>query len=210
MDRELNAATDNPLVFEDGTMRSGGNFHGQAVAMAADVLAIALTNLAVMAERRIDRLVNPDANHGLLPFLARRPGVESGFMMVQVVAAALASECKSLAHPASVDSIPTDGGKEDVVPMAMHAAVKLRRLVHNVRHVLAIELLCAAQGVDDRAPLTPARALQPVLACIRAHVAPLTGDRMLRDDLARLATLVHDGSIARAAGIVHLDEGVAA
>ena len=121
---ELNAATDNPLVFDDGTMLSGGNFHGQAVAMAADVLAIALTNLAVIAERRIDRLVHPDLNQGLPPFLTTDAGVSSGYMMAQVTAAALASECKVLAHPASVDSIPTDGGKEDVVPMAMGAAIE--------------------------------------------------------------------------------------
>jgi histidine ammonia-lyase len=120
--RELNAATDNPLVFDDGTMLSGGNFHGQAVAMALDVLAIALTNLATMAERRIDRLVHPDLNYGLPPFLSRDAGVNSGFMMPQVTAAALASECKGLSHPASVDTIPTDGSKEDVVPMAMGAA----------------------------------------------------------------------------------------
>jgi histidine ammonia-lyase len=201
VDRELNAATDNPLVFEDGTLRAGGNFHGQVIGMAADVLAIVMTNLAVMSERRIDRIVNPDANYGLRPFLARDPGLESGFMMVQVVAAALASECKALAHPASVDSIPTDGGKEDVVPMAMHAAVKLRRLVVNVRQVLAIELLCATQGVEDRAPLQCARPLQPVLAAVRAIVAPLTGDRMLNDDLARLAQAVADGTIERAAAI---------
>src|SRR6185436_6038537 len=145
--RELNAATDNPLVFADGAMLSGGNFHGQAVGMACDVLAIALANLAVMSERRIDRLVNPDLNQGLPPFLAVTPGLESGLMMVQVTAAALASECKLLANPASVDSIPTDGNKEDVVPMAMGAATKLRRSVQNLRHVLAIELLCAAQGI---------------------------------------------------------------
>jgi histidine ammonia-lyase len=199
--RELNAATDNPLVFEDGAVLAGGNFHGQAVALAADVLAIALTNLAVMAERRIDRLVNPDLNFGLTPFLARRPGVESGFMMVQVGAAALASECKGLAHPASVDSIPTDGGKEDVVPMAMRAAVRLRRIVRNLRHVLAMELLCAAQALDDRAPLVPAAPLRPVHAAIRARVAPLTGDRMLDGDLEGLADAIAAGAIADAAPI---------
>src|SRR5688500_10666823 len=119
---ELNAATDNPLVFEDGTILSGGNFHGQPVAMALDVLAIALTNLATISERRIDRLVHPDLNQGLPPFLTSDAGVSSGFMMAQVTAAALASECKVLSHPASVDTIPTDGNKEDVVPMAMGAA----------------------------------------------------------------------------------------
>jgi histidine ammonia-lyase len=150
---ELNAATDNPLVFDDGTMLSGGNFHGQAAAMALDVLAIAMTNLAVMSERRCDRLVHPDLNEGLPPFLTPTAGVSSGFMMAQVTAAALTSECKILAHPASIDSIPTDGSKEDVVPMAMGAATKLRRVLHNVRHVLAVELMCAAQGIESRRPL---------------------------------------------------------
>jgi histidine ammonia-lyase len=117
--RELNAATDNPLVFEDGAVLSGGNFHGQAVAMVLDVLAIGMTNLAVIAERRIDRLVHPDLNQGLPPFLTQDAGVSSGYMIAQVTAAALASECKVLSHPASVDSIPTDGSKEDVVLMAM-------------------------------------------------------------------------------------------
>ena len=125
--REINAATDNPLVFEDGALLSGGNFHGQAVAMVLDMLAIGMTNLAVIAERRIDRLVHPDLNQGLPPFLTQDAGVSSGYMIAQVTAAALASECKVLSHPASVDSIPTDGNKEDVVPMAMGAAWKLRR-----------------------------------------------------------------------------------
>ncbi|MFI5246869.1 MAG: histidine ammonia-lyase, partial [Gemmatimonadales bacterium] len=144
--RELNAATDNPLVFDDGTMLSGGNFHGQSVAMVLDFLAIAMTNLGTMSERRIDRLVHPDMNEGLPPFLARDAGVHSGFMMAQVTAAAVASECKVLSHPSSVDTIPTDGGKEDVVPMAMGAAWKLRRIVRNVQHILGIELMCAMQG----------------------------------------------------------------
>jgi histidine ammonia-lyase len=191
--REINAATDNPLVFEDGTLLSGGNFHGQPVALALDVLAIVLTNLATMSERRIDRLVNPDLNQGLPPFLARDAGLHSGFMMAQVTAAALASECKVLAHPASVDTIPTDGGKEDVVPMAMTAAWKLRRVVHNVRHVLAIELMCAAQGIDCRAPLRPARAVADAHGLVRALVPTLTADRALSDDIARLADAIGGG-----------------
>src|SRR3979411_3053379 len=156
--RELNAATDNPLVFADtGGLLSGGNFHGQSVAMALDFPPTALPTRATRSERRTDRLVNPDLNHGLPPFLSPDAGVNSGFMMAQVTAAALASECKVLCHPASVDTIPTDGGKEDVVPMAMGAAWKLRRIVGNVRNVLAIELMCAAQGLDYRAPLRPGR-----------------------------------------------------
>ncbi len=188
--RELNAATDNPLVFDDGTLLSGGNFHGQAVALALDVLAIALTNLATMSERRIDRLVHPDLNQGLPPFLARDAGVNSGFMMAQVTAASIASECKVLAHPASVDTIPTDGNKEDVVPMAMAAAWKLRRIVQNVRYVLAIELMCAAQGLDYRAPLAPGRGVARAHRAVRALVATLEDDRVLSGDITRLADAI--------------------
>jgi histidine ammonia-lyase len=191
--RELNAATDNPLVLDDGTLLSGGNFHGQVVALALDVLAIALTNLATISERRIDRLVNPDLNQGLPPFLARDAGLHSGFMIAQVTAAALTSECKVLAHPASVDSIPTDGGKEDVVPMAMTAAWKLRRVVHNVRHVLAIELMCGAQGIDYRAPLRPGRGVAHAHALVRTLVESLTSDRALSADITRLAAALADG-----------------
>ena len=191
--RELNAATDNPLVFEDGTLLNGGNFHGQAVALALDVLAIALTNLATMSERRIDRLVHPDFNQGLPPFLARDAGLNSGFMMVQVTAAALASECKVLAHPASVDSIPTDGNKEDVVPMAMGAALKARRIVHNVRHILAIELLCAAQGVDYRAPLTAGRGVARAHRAVRSIVPRLDDDRALSGDIELIAEALAAG-----------------
>lgn len=188
--RELNAATDNPLVFESGDLLSGGNFHGQSVAMALDFLAIALTNLATISERRIDRLVHPDLNQGLPPFLSRDAGVNSGFMMAQVTAASLASECKVLSHPASVDTIPTDGSKEDVVPMAMAAAWKLRRVVRNVRYVLAIELMCAAQGVDYRAPLRPGRGVARSHAAVRRLVAPLERDRVLSGDIERLAAAI--------------------
>jgi histidine ammonia-lyase len=190
--RELNAATDNPLVFDNGELLSGGNFHGQSVAMVLDFLAIALTNLATIAERRIDRLVHPDLNQGLPPFLTRDAGVNSGFMMAQVTAASLASECKVLSHPASVDTIPTDGSKEDVVPMAMGAAWKLRRIARNVRYVLAIELMCAAQGIDYRAPLRPGRGVARAHAKVRELVAPLERDRMLSPDIERLAQAIAD------------------
>lgn len=191
--RELNAATDNPLVFETGDLLSGGNFHGQSVAMALDFMAIALTNLATISERRIDRLVHPDLNEGLPPFLTRDAGVNSGFMMAQVTAASLASECKVLAHPASVDTIPTDGSKEDVVPMAMAAAWKLRRVVRNVRYVLAIELMSAAQGLDFRAPLKAGRGVARAHAAVRSMVPPLERDRVLSPDIERLALAIqHD------------------
>jgi histidine ammonia-lyase len=194
--RELNAATDNPLVFESGELLSGGNFHGQSVAMVLDFLAIALTNLATIAERRIDRLVHPDLNQGLPPFLTQDAGVNSGFMMAQVSAAALASECKVLSHPASVDTIPTDGSKEDVVPMAMGAAWKLRRIVRNVRYVLSIELLCAAQGIDCRAPLKPGRGVARGHAAVRRLVPPLARDRVLAPDIELVAAAIERGELA--------------
>ncbi len=196
--RELNAATDNPLVFDNGEMLSGGNFHGQAVAMALDVLAIAMTNLATIAERRIDRLVHPDLNEGLPPFLSADAGLNSGFMMAQVTAAALASECKVLSHPASVDTIPTDGSKEDVVPMAMGAAWKLRRIIGNVRHVLAIELMCAAQGLDYRRPLRSSAAVERAHEAVRRVVPPLGDDRVLTPDIQALAAAIERREFAAA------------
>jgi histidine ammonia-lyase len=199
--RELNAATDNPLVFSDtGELLSGGNFHGQAVAMALDFLAIALTNLATIAERRIDRLVHPDLNQGLPPFLSPDAGVNSGFMMAQVTAASLASECKVLSHPASVDTIPTDGNKEDVVPMAMGAAWKLRRIVQNVRHVLAIELMCAAQGLDYRLPLRAGRGAEQGHRLVRQLVTPLEQDRVLSTDIVTLARAIEQGHFTSGLG----------
>ena len=200
VNRELNAATDNPLVFETGDMVSGGNFHGQAVAMALDILAIALTNLATIAERRIDRLVHPDLNQGLPPFLTTDAGVNSGFMIAQVTAAALASECKVLSHPASVDTIPTDGSKEDVVPMAMGAAWKARRIVRNLQNILAIELMCAAQGLDYRAPLSPARLVRVAHERVRAVVPSLGVDRVLSPDIAALFAAIGEGRFS-----VHFD-----
>jgi histidine ammonia-lyase len=194
--RELNAATDNPLVFEGGDLLSGGNFHGQSVSMVLDFMAIALTNLATISERRIDRLVHPDLNEGLPPFLTHDAGVNSGFMMAQVTAASLASECKILAHPASVDTIPTDGSKEDVVPMAMAAAWKLRRVVRNVRYVLAIELMCAAQGIDFRAPLKPGRGVARAHAAVRRLITPLDRDRVLSGDIERLALAIAQDEIS--------------
>ncbi len=188
--REVNAATDNPLVFDDGTLLSGGNFHGQAVAMVLDMMAIGLTNLAVIAERRIDRLVHPDLNQGLPPFLTRDAGVSSGYMIAQVTAAALASECKMLSHPASVDSIPTDGNKEDVVPMAMGAAWKLRRIVSNLRNVLAIELLCAMQGIDYRRPLRSSAPVENAYETVRELVPMMERDRPVSPDILLIADAI--------------------
>ena len=191
--REINAATDNPLVFENGETLSGGNFHGQAVGLALDMLAIVMTNLATIAERRIDRLVHPDFNQGLPPFLVNEAGVNSGFMMAQVTAAALASECKVLSHPATVDTIPTDGSREDVVPMSMGAAWKARRVIGNVRNVLAIELMCAAQGLDFRRPLKARSRRARAHAKVREIVEPLDRDRILTTDIEALATAIQAG-----------------
>ena len=161
--------------------------------MVSDFLAIVSANLAVISERRTDRLVHPDFNQGLPPFLAGSPGLESGFMMSQVTAAALASENKLLAHPASVDSIPTDGNKEDVVPMAMGAAVKLRRSVRNLRHVLAIELIAAAEGIEHRRPLRSTTRLEHAHSVIREVVAKQSGDRSPSPDIVRLAEAIAAG-----------------
>ena len=194
--RELNAATDNPLVFENGETLSGGNFHGQAVGLALDMLAIVMTNLATIAERRIDRLVHPDFNQGLPPFLVQDAGVNSGFMMAQVTAASLASECKVLSHPATVDTIPTDGNREDVVPMSMGAAWKARRVIDNVRNILAIELMCAAQGLDFRKPLKPGKGALRAHEEVRSVVKPLENDRVLTPDIQVLAEHVRSGAFA--------------
>ena len=196
--RELNAATDNPLVFANGETLSGGNFHGQAVGLTLDMLAIIMTNLAVIAERRIDRLVHPDFNQGLPPFLVNDAGVNSGFMMAQVSAAALASECKVLSHPASVDSIPTDGNREDVVPMSMGAAWKARRVIDNVRNILAIELMCAAQGLDYRKPLKPGRGAMTGYDRVRELVSPLDNDRVLTPDIEILSAAIAQGKFSGA------------
>jgi histidine ammonia-lyase len=186
---ELNASTDNPLAFGDDIV-SGGNFHGQPVAFALDVLAIALTTLAGIAERRVERLLNPDLSHGLPAFLAPEPGVQSGFMMVQVTAAALVAECRSLCTAASVQSIPTDANQEDVVPMGMAAAFKARRILANARRVVAAELLCAAQGLDLLSPLRPGRGVVPLLARVRGLVPTLVDDRPVTPDLEALTTLL--------------------
>src|SRR5512142_1403214 len=194
---EMNSAVDNPLVFAEarqpgqkkkegetvrGDVISGGNFHGEPVAFAVDFMAVALTALAGISERRIERLVNPSLNEGLPPFLAPTAGLNSGFMMPQVTAAALVSENKVLAHPASVDSITTSGNKEDFVSMGMTAANKLGRVVVNTRTVLAIEALAAVQALDLRAPLDTTKPGKPAVAAIRAVAPPFTEDRVFAHD----------------------------
>ena len=227
---EANSAVDNPLVFiadrvgmdrvertgvgtgaspvhaerssaaSEGEIISGGNFHGEPVAFALDFLAIALSALAGISERRIERLVNPALSEGLPPFLAPRAGLNSGFMMPQVTAAALASENKVLAHPASVDSITTSGNKEDFVSMGMTAANKLKRVVENTRHVLAIEAMAAAQAIDfylhAATALKTSKRGQAAHAAIRSVCATMEQDRVIYQDFARLAELIASGKLA--------------
>jgi histidine ammonia-lyase len=191
---ETGGATDNPLVFaETGEVISGGNFHGAPLAIAFDYSAIALVHLGNIVERRVDRLVNPDKNEGLPAFLTARAGVESGYMVPQIVAVALLNECKVLAHPASTDNLPTDGGKEDHVSMGMTAALKLRRIVESIERVVAIELLTAAEGLEHRAPLKPGRGVRRAYEAVRAHAARLTRDRPLGEDIERVAAALRRG-----------------
>ncbi len=201
---EMNSAVDNPLVFvtdanqATGDVLSGGNFHGEPLAFALDFLAIALSALAGISERRIERLVNPALNEGLPPFLAPSAGLNSGFMMPQVTAAALVSENKVLAHPASVDSITTSGNKEDYVSMGMTAALKLKRVVDNTRNVLAIEAMSSAQAVEFLAPLKTSKPLQEVHAAIRAASPQMENDRVMYDDFVRIAETITAGKLAEA------------
>jgi len=197
---EANSAVDNPLVFtENGAeVLSGGNFHGEPIAFALDFIAIALSALAGISERRLERLVNPALNEGLPPFLAREAGLNSAFMMPQVTAAALVSENKVLAHPASVDSITTSGNKEDYVSMGMTSGLKLRRIVENTRNVLAIEAIAAAQALDFIAPLKTGKRGQSSYEKIRSVSPALDTDRPLYGDFARVAELLARGDLAAA------------
>jgi histidine ammonia-lyase len=193
---ELNASTDNPLVFENGEVISGGNFHGQPVAQALDILALTLTTLQAIAERRVERLVNPDLSQGLPAFLTSDPGLCSGFMMVQIAAASLVAESRALAMPASIGSIPTDANQEDFVPMGMAAAFKAGRILLNAQRVVAAELLCAAQGLEFLKPLKPGRGVARLYRQIREldpPVPPLTADRPPAPDLERVARAVKEG-----------------
>ncbi|MFQ5702520.1 MAG: histidine ammonia-lyase [Gemmatimonadales bacterium] len=191
---ELNAATDNPLVFGDEVL-SGGNFHGQSVAMALDFLSIALTTLAGVAERRIDRMLNPETSQGLPAFLARNPGLQSGFMMVQVTAAALVGESRTLCTPASVQSIPTDGNQEDYVPMGMAAAFKARRILANATGVVAIELLAAAQGLEFLKPLKPGKGVEKLYNRVRESVPQVDEDRPFGPDIATMSALIEQEAL---------------
>jgi len=198
VEREMNSATDNPLVFADtGEVLSGGNFHAQPLGLAADLLAAAVADLSSISERRVENLVNPDLS-GLPGFLTPHPGLNSGMMIVQVLAAALVSENKSLAFPASVDSIPTSANREDHVSMAPVAARKARMVVTNAARVLSAELLCAAQGLEFRGGLRPGRGAEAAYRHIREHVRPLGRDRTLHRDLEAVERLIRSGSLLAA------------
>ena len=191
---ESGSATDNPLIFFDtGDVISGGNFHGAPLALAFDYAAIAMTDLMSISERRIDRLVNPDLNEGLPPFLARHAGTQCGFMIAHVAAVSLLNEAKVLAHPASIDNVPTSGGKEDHVSMGMTAALKLRSILDLAENLLAIELLAAAEGLEHRHPLKAGIGVERAFEVIREIAPALTQDRALAADIARMAESIRSG-----------------
>jgi histidine ammonia-lyase len=190
---ELNSATDNPLVFaKTGEVLSGGNFHGQPLAMAADSLAVALATLAGISERRTEQMTNPQSSQ-LPAFLVPKPGLHSGFMILQVTAAALVSESKAMATPHSVDSIPTSANQEDYVSMGMSAARRLRPMLDNVRNILAIELLAAAQGLDFLAPLRTGAHARRAQELVRSVSRFVDADRSLSGDIRAVADLIESG-----------------
>mgnify|MGYP001765245759 CR=1 FL=1 len=211
LEHEANGVTDNPLIFHGPVSEpeaiSGGNFHAEPVAFAADIVAMALCEIGSLAERRISLLVDPSLSR-LPAFLTPRPGLNSGFMIPQVTAAALVSENKQMAHPASVDSIPTSANQEDHVSMAAHGAYRLHRMARNVAHVLAIELLAAAQGCDFHGTLASSPALERVRTAIRARIPALDDDRFFAPDIAAVAAMVLSGEIEAAVAPVALPEVV--
>jgi histidine ammonia-lyase len=196
LSREMGSVVDNPIVFpESGEVISAGNFHGQPLAFVLDFAAIATAELASISERRTDRILDPARSGGLPAFLAANPGIDSGYMISQYVQAALVAENKGLVHPASVESIPTSGSQEDHVSMGWGAGKKLFPLLDNVQRVLAIEILCAVQGIEYRAPLHPAPETAAIVDLVRSHVPTLTRDRSLSKDIEVVAELISDGRL---------------
>jgi histidine ammonia-lyase len=194
--REANAVTDNPLILEDGTMVSGGNFHAEPVALAADAMATAIAEVGAIAERRIAMLIDSNVSR-LPPFLTRDAGLNSGFMIAHVTAAALASENKSLAHPASVDSLPTSANQEDHVSMATFAARRLQPMIANVAHILAIEFLAAAEGIEFLRPMRSSAPLEAAHALLRDRVPRFDQDRFFAPEIERATALVRAGALPR-------------
>ncbi len=199
---EANAATDNPLVLVGaGMIVSGGNFHAEPVGFAADMMAMAISEIGAIAQRRVALMVDPVLSFDLPAFLTPRPGLNSGLMIAEVTTAALMSENKHLAHPTVIDSTPTSANQEDHVSMAAHGARRLFRMIDNLNVILGVEAICAAQGIDFRAPLPTSTPLQKVVARLRQDVATLGDDRYLAPDLAAAARLVGTGTLARASGV---------
>ena len=201
LETEANAATDNPLVLDDGQIVSGGNFHAEPVGFAADIIALAISEIGAIAQRRVALMVDPTLSFDLPPFLTPNPGLNSGLMIAEVTTAALMSENKHLAHPTVTDSTPTSANQEDHVSMAAHGARRLMQMNANLSRILGVEALCAAQGIDFRAPLKTSAPLQRTIARLRADVATLEEDRYLAPDLEAAARLVASGDLAQAAGI---------
>jgi histidine ammonia-lyase len=197
---EANAVTDNPLVTESGIL-SGGNFHAEPVAFAADQIALAIAELGAIAQRRVALMVDPTLSFDLPPFLTPAPGLNSGFMIAEVTTAALMSENKHLANPCSTDSTPTSANQEDHVSMAAHGARRLKRMVGNLSVILGVEALCAAQGIEARAPLKTSEALQRAVGFLRTVVPSLTSDRYMAPELEAAAGLIGSDALARSAGV---------
>jgi histidine ammonia-lyase len=194
---EANAVTDNPLVLSGGEIVSGGNFHAEPVAFAADQTALALAEIGSIAQRRIALLVNPNLNFGLPPFLSPDPGVNSGFMVSEITSAALMSENKHLANPCSTDSTPTSADQEDHVSMSTHAALRLLKMTNNLAMILGIELLTAVQGLEFRKPLKTSSTLAKVITELRTYVAPLEKDRSLAPDIEKASLLIRNGKLIK-------------
>ncbi|KNX40450.1 Histidine ammonia-lyase [Roseovarius tolerans] len=199
---EANAVTDNPLVLvEDGAILSGGNFHAEPVGFAADTMAMALSEIGAIAQRRVALMVDPTLSFDLPPFLTPDPGLNSGLMIAEVTTAALMSENKHLAHPCTIDSTPTSANQEDHVSMAAHASYRLRRMTRNLSVILGVEAICAAQGIEARAPLETSAPLRDAVARLRDVVPSLGADRYMAPDLEAAATLIREGALVRAAGL---------
>ncbi|MEM6356263.1 MAG: aromatic amino acid lyase, partial [Pseudomonadota bacterium] len=202
LETEANAATDNPLVLaEPSRIVSGGNFHAEPVGFAADMIALAVAEIGAIAQRRVALMVDPALSHDLPPFLTPAPGLNSGFMIAEVTTAALMSENKHLAHPTVTDSTPTSANQEDHVSMAAHGARRLPPMVTNLERILGVELLCAAQGVEFREPLTTSPALARAITALRAEVPPLVEDRILSPEIDRAAQLIATGRLAAAPAV---------
>jgi histidine ammonia-lyase len=193
---ELSSVTDNPIVFaDDGAVLSAGNFHGEPLGFALDFMAAALSELASISERRTDRILDPHHSNGLPPFLAPQAGINSGYMLTQYTQAALVAENRILSTPATVDTIPTSGTYEDHVSMGWNAALKLRRVIGNVAKVLAVEALCAAQGIDFRAPLKPGDGVAKAHGAVRRNVPSMTEDRELGSQIEAISEVILSGEL---------------